>query len=139
MDDHPPASGTELGLQATSLALPAAALGVRVYAIGVGTHGEAPFIIDHPFAGRQRQMVAVEIDEEMLQSVAANTGGKYFRATNKQALRDIYEEIGDLEKTKIETRIYTDYEERYAFFLWPAFGLILLELLLANTRLRRFP
>ena len=117
----------------------AAALGVRVYAIGVGTHGEAPFIIDHPFAGRQRQMVAVEIDEEMLQSVAANTGGKYFRATNKQALRDIYEEIGDLEKTKIETRIYTDYEERYAFFLWPAFGLILLELLLANTRLRRFP
>ncbi|MCH8962536.1 MAG: VWA domain-containing protein [Bacteroidetes bacterium] len=117
----------------------AATLGVRVYAIGVGTYGEAPFIIDHPFAGRQRQMVPVEIDEDMLKSVATNTGGQYFRATNKQTLRDIYEEIGELEKTKIETRIYTDYEERYAFFLWPAFGLILLELLLANTRLRRFP
>ncbi len=117
----------------------AATLGVRVYAIGVGTYGEAPFIVDHPFAGRQRQMVPVEIDEDMLRSVAANTGGQYFRATNKQTLREIYQEIGELEKTKIETRIYTDYEERYALFLWPAFGLILLELLLANTRLRRFP
>lgn len=117
----------------------AATLGVRVYAIGVGTYGEAPFVIDNPFTGRQRQMVPVEIDEDMLSSVAANTGGQYFRATNKQALRDIYQEIGDLEKTKIETRIYTDYEERYALFLWPAFGLILLEVLLANTRLRRFP
>ncbi len=117
----------------------AATLGVRVYAIGVGTYGEAPFIVDHPFAGRQRQMVPVEIDEDMLRSVATNTGGQYFRATNKQTLREIYAEIGELEKTKIETRIYTDYEERYAFFLWPAFGLILLELLLANTRLRRFP
>ncbi len=117
----------------------AATLGVRVYAIGVGTYGEAPFITDHPFAGRQRQMVPVEIDEDMLRSVATNTGGQYFRATNKQTLREIYAEIGELEKTKIETRIYTDYEERYALFLWPAFGLILLELLLANTRLRRFP
>ena len=117
----------------------AATLGVRVYAIGVGTYGEAPFIIDHPFAGRQRQMVPVEIDEDMLKSVATNTGGQYFRATNKQTLRDIYEEIGELEKTKIETRIYTDYEERYTLFLWPAFGLLLLEVLLANTRLRRFP
>ncbi|MFQ5568985.1 MAG: VWA domain-containing protein [Rhodothermales bacterium] len=117
----------------------AATLGVRVYAIGVGTYGEAPFPINSPFARGQRQMVPVEIDEEMLQSVAQKTGGKYFRATNKQALRDIYQEIGELEKTKIETRIYTDYEERYALFLWPAFGLLLLEVLLATTRLRRFP
>jgi Ca-activated chloride channel family protein len=117
----------------------AATLGVRVYAIGVGTYGEAPFIVDHPFAGRQRQMVPVEIDEDMLRTVASNTGGQYFRATNTQALRAIYEEIGELEKTKVETRVYTDYEERYAFFLWPAFGLILLEILLASTRLRRFP
>ncbi len=117
----------------------AATLGVRVYSIGVGTYGEAPFVIDHPFAGRQRQMVPVEIDEDMLRSVSTNTGGQYFRATNKQALRDIYEQIGDLEKTKIETRIYTDYEERFAIFLWPAFGLIFLEVLLASTALRRFP
>ncbi|WP_456429617.1 VWA domain-containing protein, partial [Rhodocaloribacter sp.] len=117
----------------------AATMGVRVYAIGVGAEGEAPFVIDHPFAGRQRRMVPVEIDEQMLQAVADKTGGKYFRATNNEALREIYREIGDLEKTKIEERTYTDYDERYASFLWPAFGLLLLELLLTNTRLRRLP
>ena len=117
----------------------ASALGVRVYAIGVGTHGEAPFVIDHPFAGPQRRMMRVEIDEEMLRTVASKTGGQYFRATDKRALREIYNEIGELEKTKIEERTYLDYEERYASFLWPAFGLVLLEVLLANTRLRKLP
>ncbi|MEZ4702853.1 MAG: VWA domain-containing protein [Rhodothermales bacterium] len=117
----------------------AEAVGVRVYTIGVGAHGEAPFIIDHPFAGRQRRMVPVEIDEDMLRNVAEKTGGQYFRATNKEALSTIYEEIGNLEKTKVEERIYTDYTERYATFLWPAFVLLLLEVLLSSTRLRRFP
>jgi len=84
-------------------------------------------------------MVPVEIDEEMLQSVAEKTGGKYFRATDKEALRNIYQEIGELEKTKIQERTYTDYDERYATFLWPAFLLLLLEVLLRTTRLRRFP
>lgn len=112
---------------------------VRIYSIGVGAYGEAPFLFDDPFGGQRRRMVPVEIDEEMLTSVAENTGGRYFRATNKEALRDIYEEIGELEKTKIEERVYTDYDERYAYFLLPAFGLLLLELLLSNTRLRRLP
>ena len=114
-------------------------LGVRVYSIGVGTHGEAPFVVDHPFAGRQRRMVPVEIDEEMLQSVATMTGGQYFRATNNEGLREIYEEIGELEKTKIEERVYTDYSERYATYLLPAFLLLMLEVLLSATVLRRFP
>ena len=114
-------------------------LGVRVYAIGVGARGEAPFVVDHPFAGRQRRMVAVEIDEEMLTKVAQTTGGRYFRATNNQALREIYDEIGELEKTRIEERIYTDYEERYHRFLGPAFLLLMLELALSTTVLRRFP
>ncbi|GAB5518258.1 MAG: VWA domain-containing protein [Rhodothermales bacterium] len=117
----------------------AEALGVRVYAIGLGARGEAPFVVDHPFAGRQRRMVPVEIDEEMLQSVAEKTGGQYFRATNKDALEAVYEEIGELEKTKIQEQTYVDYEEKYALFLWPAFLLLMLELLLSNTRLRRFP
>lgn len=117
----------------------AATLGVRIYAIGVGTYGEAPFVRDLPFGGRQRQMVPVEIDEDMLRTVAENTSGRYFRATNKQTLREVYEEIGELEKTQIETRIYTDYQERYALFMWPAFVLLFLELLLSTTRLRRFP
>ena len=117
----------------------AEAVDVRTYTIGVGAYGEAPFIIDHPFAGRQRRMVPVEIDEDMLKDVAEKTGGQYFRATNKEALSTIYEEIGELEKTKVEERIYTDYSERYHQFLWPAFGLLLLEILLSTTRLRRFP
>ena len=117
----------------------AATLGVRVYAIGVGTHGEAPFVFDRPFGGRQRQMVPVEIDEDMLRSIAQGTGGQYFRATDEQALREIYEQIGDLEKSQIETRIYTDYEERYVRYLWPGLLLILIEVLLKTTLLRRFP
>ena len=117
----------------------ATALGVRIYAIGVGTYGEAPFIVDHPFAGPQQQMVPVEIDEDMLQSVSTGTGGQYFRATDKEALRNIYAQIGELEKTRTETRIYTDHDEQYGRFLWPALFLVLLEILLSSTLLRRFP
>lgn len=117
----------------------AAALHVRIYAVGVGAYGEAPFIVDHPFAGKQRQMVPVEIDEDMLRAVSSNTGGTYFRATDTEALRDIYARIGELEKTKIETRIYTNYAEQYAKFLWPALVLVMLEILLSTTLLRRFP
>lgn len=117
----------------------AAAMDVRVYTIGVGTHGQAPVVIDHPFTGRQVQMVDVEIDEEMLRNVASKTGGRYFRATDKEKLREVYAEISELEKTRIEELTYTSYRERYALFLWPALGLLLAELLLVNTRLRRFP
>ena len=117
----------------------AATLGVRVYSIGVGTHGEAPYVMDLPFGGTQRQMLPVEIDEDMLRSVSSGTGGQYFRATNESVLRDIYSQIGELEKTRLETRVYTDYDEQYARFLWPAVLILLLEILLSNTLLRRFP
>ncbi len=113
--------------------------GIRVYAIGVGTHGEAPFVVDHPFAGRQRRMVPVDIDEDMLRAISERTGGQYFRATNNEGLRQIYEEIGELEKTRVEERTYTDFQERYATFLWPGLLLLFLEILLSNTVLRRFP
>ena len=117
----------------------AQAMNVRIYSIGVGTYGEAPFPFPGPFGGQRRQMIEVEIDEDMLTSVAENTGGRYFRATNRETLQRIYEEIGELEKTEIEERFYTDYTEQYALFLWPALGLLLLELLLSATRLRRTP
>lgn len=117
----------------------AQAMDVRIYSIGVGTHGEAPFPFVDAFGGQRRQMVEVEIDEDMLSSVAEKTGGRYFRATNRQSLQSIYEEIGELEKTEVAERFYTDYTERYALFLWPALGLLLLELLLSATRLRRAP
>lgn len=114
-------------------------MNVRVYTIGVGARGEAPFPFDTPFGVQQQRMVPVEIDEAMLTRVAERTGGRYFRATNKDALRQIYDEIGELEKTELEERSYTDYAERYALFLWPALALVLLEVLLASTRLRSFP
>ena len=117
----------------------AATLGVRIYAIGVGTYGEAPYVVNSPFGGSRRQMVPVEIDEDMLRSVSANTGGRYFRATNKEALRDIYAEIGELETTRVETLTYTDYQEQYERYLWPAVLLVVFEVLLACTVLRRFP
>lgn len=117
----------------------AASVGVRVYAIGVGAHGSAPFVVDHPFAGQRRQMMPVEIDEEMLHTVAEATGGRYFRAASKESLRTVYEEIDELETTEVEERIYTDYAERYPLFLWPAFGLLFAEVLLSTTALRRFP
>jgi Ca-activated chloride channel family protein len=117
----------------------AQALGVRVYAIGVGSREEAPFVVNHPFAGRQRRMMRVEIDEEMLTAVAEGTGGRYFRATSKDGLRQIYDEIGTLETSKIQERIYTDRTERYPWFAWPALVLVVLDLALAATLFRRLP
>jgi len=117
----------------------ASAMKVRVYTIGVGAHGSAPFLADDPFYGQRMMQIPVEIDEEMLTSVAEKSGGKYFRATNAGALRAIYNEIGELEKTKIEERIYTDYEELFPYFLWPAFFLLMLEFILGATRLRQQP
>ncbi len=117
----------------------AQALGVRVYTIGTGARGEAPFVVDHPFSGRQRRMVPVEIDEDMMTKVAESTGGLYFRATDNEALRSIYEQIGELETTRIQELEFVDVQEHYARFLFPAFLLVVLEILLANTILRRFP
>jgi Ca-activated chloride channel family protein len=114
-------------------------MGVRVYSIGVGSRGDAPFVVDRPFTGSQRRSVPVEIDEEMLRTVAETTGGRYFRATSKRALREIYDEISRLEKSEIDERVYTDQEERYPRFLVPAVVLVLIEVLLSTTVFRRFP
>jgi len=123
----------------TTAADAASAMKVRVYTIGVGAHGSAPFLADDPFYGQRMMQIPVEIDEDMLTAVAEKSGGRYFRATNAGALRAIYDEIGELEKTKIEERIYTDYEELFPYFLWPAFFLLLLEVVLGTTRLRQQP
>jgi Ca-activated chloride channel family protein len=117
----------------------AQAFAVRVYAIGVGTRGSVPFPLDTPFQGSQQRRVPVQIDEEMLRTVAQNTGGRYFRAQSRRSLREIYDEIGALETSKIDQRVYTDVEERYPVFLWPAFLIVLLDLGLAATVFRRFP
>lgn len=87
-------------------------LGIKIYTIGIGTKGQAPFPVRETFSGRQQiRMMPVNIDEATLQEVARVTEGKYFRATDTDTLTGIYEEIDALEKTKVETESFFDYRE----------------------------
>lgn len=109
--------------------------GIRVYTIGVGSYGTAPYPVQTPF-GTQIQQMKVEIDEKLLSSVAGMTGGKYFRATSNQKLDEIYEEIDKLERSKIEvTEFRRLHEEFYPLVAW-ALALLLLEFLLRKTIFR---
>ncbi len=112
--------------------------GIRVYTIGVGTRGQAPMPVQTPF-GEQTQMMDVEIDEEVLTEIAQMTGGKYFRATNKVALADIYKEIDELEKTRISVIEFSEKNDEYLRFATLAGLLFLLEILLRYTVLRTVP
>lgn len=112
--------------------------GIRIYSIGVGSRGMAPYPFDTPF-GKRYQQVPSRIDEETLTNIAQITGGKYFRATNNKKLADIYNEIDQLEKTKVQITSYRQAKE--LFYDWLLAGLILLlaELILSKTYLRRLP
>lgn len=103
--------------------------GVKIYTIGAGTRGTAPYPVQDPVFGTRYQNVKVDIDEEMLTRIANMTDGEYFRATNTERLEEIYARIDELEKTEIEELIYTDYEDLYLRFLLPAFGLLILGLI----------
>jgi len=116
----------------------AKAFGIRIYSIGVGTRGEAPYPVQTPF-GIRYQMVPVEIDEEMLTKISVLTDGQYFRATNNRALAEIYEKIDKLEKTKIEITSYKNASEKYHSWLWGGLLLLLVELGLSRTILRKLP
>src|SRR3989304_1788152 len=116
----------------------AKAFGIRIYTIGVGTKGEAPYPVQTPF-GTRYQMVPVEIDEAVLQKISGITDGQYFRATNNMALRDIYDKIDKLEKTKIEITSYKNAAEKYHSWLWAGLILLLVELGLSGTILRKLP
>lgn len=116
----------------------AKAFNVRVYTIGVGTQGMAPYPFKTPF-GIQYQNVPVQIDEEVLKQIAAETGGKYFRATNTSKLRDVYNEIDKMEKTKISvTEFHNKSEEFYPLILL-AILLLSLEFLLKYTVFKSLP
>ena len=112
--------------------------GVRVYTIGVGSKGTAQIPVQTAF-GVKMQDIEVKIDEELLQSVADMTGGKYFRATNNKSLESIYSEIDSMEKTIMEVRSYTKHTEEYLPFAIAALALLLIEALLRNTVLRTIP
>lgn len=117
----------------------AEALGIKVYTIGVGTEGEAPYPIDDPILGRRYINVSADIDEESLQQIAATTGGQYFRATDARALKAIFGRIDRMERAEIKVRGYVRHTERFAYALYPGAALILSELLLGLTLLKRVP
>jgi Ca-activated chloride channel family protein len=117
----------------------ARALGVRVYTIGVGSEGEALIPVDMGALGTRLQRHRVELDEALLREIAESTGGRYFRATDSAGLQEIFDTIDELEKTVIESRIRVLYSELFRFTLVPGLALLLLERLLAATRLRRLP
>ena len=112
--------------------------GIRVYTIGVGTEGEAPYPFQTAF-GVQYQNVKVDIDEETLKQIAATTGGQYFRATDNSSLKAIYTEIDKMEKTKISVKEYSKKEEEYLIYALCLFVLLLIEIVLRNTLLRNIP
>jgi Ca-activated chloride channel family protein len=106
---------------------------IRIYTIGAGTRGTAPYPIQDPIFGQRYQNVQVDIDEEMLTSVAELTGGEYFRATDTDELERIYDVIDELEKTEVEEIIYTDYKDLYGRYLGFALLLFFVSFTLSKT------
>ena len=112
--------------------------GIRVYTIGVGTNGTAPYPVQ-TYAGTQYINTPVEIDEKTLTEIAGATNGNYFRATSNSKLKEVYQEIDKLEKTKLNVKEFSKREEEYQIFAWIAFFCILLEILLRNSVLKKIP
>jgi Ca-activated chloride channel family protein len=123
----------------------AQAFGVRVYTIGVGKEGGAPIPVDHPVYGKvyarnpDGSLVLTRIDEKSLRAIAETTGGEFFRATDAEALSKIYTQILDLERTKFQVKRYERVREYYRWAAVPGGLLLVLEILLAATRLRVLP
>ncbi|MBK6909875.1 MAG: VWA domain-containing protein [bacterium] len=116
----------------------AQALNIRIYTIGVGTHGTAPYPVETVF-GKRYQNVPVSIDEDMLKEIANSTGGRYYRATDEASLAHIYSEIDRLERTKIQVEEYKETAELYGPWLASALLCLALEALLSLTWFRKLP
>ena len=115
-------------------------LGIKTYTIGIGTNGMADFPWSRdPRTGKlQFRKQQVEIDEKLLEEIALETEGKYFRATDNTSLKEIYDEIDKLEKTKIEEFKYYNYQEKFRIFVFLGLGFLLLEFILRNTIFKSF-
>ncbi len=113
--------------------------GIRIYTIGVGTNGRAPYPFPLPGGGVKYIQMPVEIDTETLTAIAQKTDGKFYRATNNRELAHIYNEIGELEKSKLIVKQYDKHYDAYLPFGIIAMLSLLLELVLRNTLLRRIP
>jgi Ca-activated chloride channel family protein len=117
----------------------AKAMGIKIYTIGAGTRGEAPVPVRDGFGRTHLQTMKVEIDEEVLRAIASATGGQSFRATDTDSLAKIYDAINQLETTTRKLKQYQHYDELFLWWLAPGLGLLLLELVLNQTRYRRLP
>lgn len=116
----------------------AKSFGIRVYTIGVGTNGTAPYPM--PVGGRIQYMnIPVEIDTKTLAAIADKTNGEFYRATDNKTLEEVYQNIDKLEKTKMSVKQYSKRYEAYATFAWTAAISLLLELLLRLTILKKIP
>jgi Ca-activated chloride channel family protein len=112
---------------------------VKVYTIGVGTHGMAPYPVPLAGGGVQMQNMKVQIDEALLQKIARETGGEYFRATDNRSLAHIYDQIDQMEKTKVEITAFKRYAELFFPFAIAAFVLFFLEIMLRYTVFKSLP
>jgi Ca-activated chloride channel family protein len=119
----------------------ARALGVKIYTVGIGEQGSAPMPVgQNPYTGETvYRDVPVDVDETTLQKIADETGGKYYRADNAEKFRQIYAEIDKLEKTEAVVNKFTQYKELFPWFIAGGFVVLLLEILLGQTILRRLP
>lgn len=111
---------------------------IRVYTVGIGTRGMAPYPFKTPF-GTQYRNVEVQIDEDVLKQISKQTDGKYFRATSNKALEEIYKEIDKMEKTKVDVAYYKKYQEKYFQLALAALCLVVLELLFRYTIFKTLP
>jgi Ca-activated chloride channel homolog len=114
-------------------------LGIKVYTIGVGKEGVALLPVQDPAFGQRLLKVETQIDEKVLDRIARDTGGLYFRAQDERALRSIFQQIDRLEKTEVKVERFTHYEEQYFWFLWPALFVLLFELAWTNLLFVKIP
>jgi len=114
-------------------------LGIKVYTLGVGIRGQAPYPETDAFGYKRYRMIDVDIDEETLQQIAQRTGAAYFRADSTSTLADIYDRIDRFEKSEAQVRKFQRYTELFPLVVLPGFVLLMLELILANTVWRRLP
>ena len=111
----------------------AAERGVKIYTIGVGSSGKAPFLVNSPIFGKQYVYQQVEMDEAALKEIAKKTGGLYFKAENTEALERIYKTIDNMEKTEAKSNVYAVYNDLYPWLVLLALLLLVLRIVLENT------
>lgn len=117
----------------------AAEFGIRIYSIGVGTTGMAPYPTTDAFGRNVLRAQPVRLDEETLKMLSQKTGGRYFNAQNTEALAEVYAEIDRLEKTETEGRLYTEYREIFQWLMLPGLACVLIQVVLTATQFRGLP